>query len=615
MRWVHTYSGLIVGWLLFAIFVTGTSSYYKKEITLWMQPELHKSIQSKKTLDVAMDKAIEFSNKSDTVSIYLPDTRSNAIRVMARNENSSSKKAQSGDSHGHSHDHSHDHGEGAKNKEKSLEKNQKENLQKKEKSNKKKRRMRTPPKYFDATTGEQIKPRATAGGNFLYRFHFELYNMPRGLARWIVGIATMFMFVAIITGVIIHRRIFKDIFTFRPKAGPRGWMDAHILPAVAALPFFIMITYSGLLFFNSTMMPWAIKAYYGDDRIAYKQAFMKATSAEKPSTIIQNKVEVVDEKAKNTNIERIINNNTNRYINKYDNSKNAHRILNSNANKQIAIIKKKTQEESLDLTKEQILAVLKKANGIWPNNVGNFKIKKDEAKKTLQMEVYPKEETTIFSFKWNKEYALYDAKNARLIKKEVPPLNGNLVINTSTAFMSLHMALFADSTLRFIFFICGIMGIILIGTGLILWTKKREYKNEQKKSIGFFIVEKLNIGTIVGIFIAIAVYFIANRLIPMDEVLRKSFEINAFFIAWALAYIYAFIRNSAKAWIEQLVFAAILFMLLPILNAITTFESFSQIYNRDMILIYFDIFFVSIASALLLCAYIANKKSKKGEIK
>lgn len=40
MAWLHTWSGLVVGWLLFAIFLTGTASFFRQEISLWMQPEL-----------------------------------------------------------------------------------------------------------------------------------------------------------------------------------------------------------------------------------------------------------------------------------------------------------------------------------------------------------------------------------------------------------------------------------------------------------------------------------------------------------------------------------------------------------------------------------------------
>src|SRR3546814_20068604 len=40
MAWLHTWTGLLLGWLLFAIFVTGTSDYFQEEITRWMTPEV-----------------------------------------------------------------------------------------------------------------------------------------------------------------------------------------------------------------------------------------------------------------------------------------------------------------------------------------------------------------------------------------------------------------------------------------------------------------------------------------------------------------------------------------------------------------------------------------------
>ena len=40
MAWLHTWTGLIFGWLLFAIFLTGTLAYFKDEIIHWMQPEV-----------------------------------------------------------------------------------------------------------------------------------------------------------------------------------------------------------------------------------------------------------------------------------------------------------------------------------------------------------------------------------------------------------------------------------------------------------------------------------------------------------------------------------------------------------------------------------------------
>ncbi|KAF1853505.1 hypothetical protein Lal_00046462, partial [Lupinus albus] len=44
MAWLHTWAGLVVGWVLFAVFVTGTASYYKDDISRWMRPELRETV-------------------------------------------------------------------------------------------------------------------------------------------------------------------------------------------------------------------------------------------------------------------------------------------------------------------------------------------------------------------------------------------------------------------------------------------------------------------------------------------------------------------------------------------------------------------------------------------
>src|SRR5690606_24634777 len=40
MTWLHTWGGLLVGWVLYFIFVTGTIGYFYIEIDRWMRPEL-----------------------------------------------------------------------------------------------------------------------------------------------------------------------------------------------------------------------------------------------------------------------------------------------------------------------------------------------------------------------------------------------------------------------------------------------------------------------------------------------------------------------------------------------------------------------------------------------
>ena len=39
--WLHTWCGLWVSWLLFAVFLTGTLAVFEEPITHWMTPEHH----------------------------------------------------------------------------------------------------------------------------------------------------------------------------------------------------------------------------------------------------------------------------------------------------------------------------------------------------------------------------------------------------------------------------------------------------------------------------------------------------------------------------------------------------------------------------------------------
>ncbi len=37
---LHTWVGLLAGWILYAMFLTGTVSYFKDETSQWMRPEM-----------------------------------------------------------------------------------------------------------------------------------------------------------------------------------------------------------------------------------------------------------------------------------------------------------------------------------------------------------------------------------------------------------------------------------------------------------------------------------------------------------------------------------------------------------------------------------------------
>src|SRR5690606_29934918 len=154
LSWLHTWGGLIFGWILFAIFLTGTLAVFDKEISHWMQPEIQ---QKAVTQAFAAQKGLDWlaTHKPDAGNwnISLPTERSPALRVSAE--------------------------EG----------------------------RRGAGQMLDAQTGEAVEVRESAGGGFFFRFHFTL-NLPRNIGIWTVSLAAMAMLAALVSGIVIHKKFF-----------------------------------------------------------------------------------------------------------------------------------------------------------------------------------------------------------------------------------------------------------------------------------------------------------------------------------------------------------------------------------------------------------------------
>lgn len=460
--WLHTWSGLLLGWLLFAVFLTGTLSYFRQEITYWMQPELHASQANAHTAERAMEAMRRMAPDAASWQITLPDERSPT--VQARWYDQGERVAKGG-------------GKTA---------------------------------TLDASTMEPLSGRPTAGGGFLYRFHFELYGMDRTTGRWIVGIATMFMLVAIISGVIIHKKIFIDFFTFRRRKGQRSWMDAHNALAVLSLPFHFMITYSGLLLLMFLLMPWGMDAAYkGDMRAFFADRGRAAAPAAGPGG-------------------------------------------------------QKQQALAAPQAMAPVGPMLEAAASQWPQGIASISVQQP-GREGSTIELRQKGAETLLNHAAS-ERMVFDAGSGQLkehIRSDVPGAG----TSTYNVFSALHRLRFADVWLRWLFFVAGVMGTAMVGTGMILWVVKRlSQKRKGQYHAGHRLVERLNVAAIAGLFVALGAYFWLNRLLPASLPGRAGWEINGFFIVWALTLAHAWLREHKQAWKEQLYAIVALFAGLPIVN-------------------------------------------------
>ena len=455
MAWLHTWSGLIVGWVLFAIFVTGTASYYRPEISRWMQPELrHSEDRGPEAMATAAERALtylkEHAQQSQAWFITLPNAEKPVTGLFWRNAPGQ------------------------------------------------------PPNIvlLDPATGERAAVRDTQGGDFLYRFHFELH-MPPLWGRWVVGLCAMIMLVALISGIVTHKRIFADFFTFRrDKAPRRSWLDAHNVTGVLALPFHVMITYTGIVTLALMYMPWGVKtAYKGDFQTFFAETGQSTASRQPAETaaslapvgpmVRQARATFPDEP-----LERLM------VVNQGD----------ANA---------------------MVVAVFEEPHGISHEHP--------------QM--------------------AFDGVTGAVV--EVRRGGIKPAVKTFTTMVGLHEAHFAGTALRLLFFLCGVMGSAMVATGIVLWSLARLPKLGERPFFGLRLVQALNIGSIAGLPAAVAVYFLANRLLPLDLVGRGDWEIRCFFAAWVAAALLPLFRPQRRAWTEMLLVVSALCLALVAADILT----------------------------------------------
>jgi uncharacterized iron-regulated membrane protein len=503
MAWLHTWAGLLVGWVLFFIFLTGTAGYFDTEIDRWMQPErplAATQITTAKAIAIGLRRLQDQAPDANRWFIAPPTGRDNPdLRIYWQ-----------------------------------------------ERPNADGRRGAEKREVLDVVTGEPVTYRDTGGGQLLYKMHYELHYVPSTIAHWIVGIATMFMLVAIVTGLIIHGRIFRDFFTFRPRRGQRSWLDAHNLLGVLALPFHLMITYSGLIFFAYLYMAPIIAATYPEEG---RRGFLAEASSG------AERVEAANVAAPLASIEPLLAEAERRWG--------------------------KDQTRDIDIR--------------YPGDANARIILRRDQNALLR-----RGELLIFD----------GASGAVLDAVEAAPSTPRVV---REALLGLHEGLFAGPLLRWLYFFSGLVSTAAIGAGLVLWTVKRRARlanGRSAPSLGLAVVERLNIGTIVGLPVAIAAYFWANRLMPAGFEGRAAWEAHAMFVAWAILLLHPVFRSEHRAWIEQLWLAAAAFAFLPVLNALTTDRHLGvTLPHGDWALAAFDLTMLASGLAFACVAWVVTCKA------
>lgn len=456
MAWLHTWAGLVFGWLLVAIWLTGTLAYFKDEITHWAHPEIPiRALDTRASLVSAQTFIDTHAANSPHVYVNLPSHRDPVLGVRYKDPLKTGRGSFT-------------------------------------------RAM------VDPQSGLEQETRESRGGEFFYRFHFEL-QMGYPWGRWLASFAAFVMFFTLVSGIITHKKIFKEFFTFRPGKAQRSWLDGHNAIGVLILPFHLMISYSSLVIFMSMIMPASIlTSYHGDSKGFFSDVYPSvppaAASGEK--TPLMPLAELYDRARQQWPDTRI---------------------------SRVELERPKDSAPTIEFTRDDSESVA--------YNYGNNLVLNAQTGAVLS--------------------------TARAIP--VPMLIGG-------GFYGLHMGHFAGPLVRWLYFLGGIGGTVLIGTGLVMWLNKRQLKHAKSgvQPFELRLVEVLNLASMAGLLWAVAGFLLANRLLPVALEARGHWEVRVFFGAWLLSLLHALCRRGRQAWIEQLLVAAVLLAAIPLVSALTT---------------------------------------------
>lgn len=472
MAWLHTWSGLLVGWILFMVFAAGTASYFRDEITLWMKPELHAAAPAQASQAVAAGLAQAALEQRAAGSrrwfVTLPNARNPALEaswipVPRKGEDPQARP---------------------------------------------KRRAFGSVTLDPATGRELAATRATRGGDFFFRLHFDLHYMPALWGRWIVGFCAMSMLVAILSGIVTHKRIFEDFFTFRPGKGQRSWLDAHNVSAVLALPYHLMITYTGLVTLMFMYLPAGVQAVYHDRSDAFYADLNGGPAGNaRPSRETAPLAPMGPMVAEASRLWQ---------------GAPAGRITVTNpghANATVNVV----LQEGRDMTQDLPSLTFDGATG-----------------KLL-------------------------SAPARTSGGAVQTRGVMYGLHVGRFADPLVRALFFLSGLAG----CAMVATGLLMWAVKERPKHLKARQDGRVGFGLRLVDGLNLGGIAGLLVAMPVLFWANRLVPGGGAGRADVEIACFFAAWGLAAAAGLACPARWMWRLQLALGGLLFALLPVLNAAT----------------------------------------------
>ena len=491
MAWVHTWFGLFLGFVLMVVFFFGSLSVFDREIDRWAIPESRLEPQPMPSFDEILKPVFEDMQPSresvdqmrSRVDGPMPEHFDTPVRWGAYTTH---RDPVLGLFAGYQVPNAHNPDE-----------------------------LVWGTRTIDPRTGESLPDdQLKIGSRFFYPLHYSLNLHWKDLGYWIVGLAALIMLVALVTGVIMHRKLFRELFTFRPnKSNQRSILDLHNLTGVVALPFHFMFAFTGLVIFAGIYFP-----------VTHTQL--------EP---LHDLHEVMESQETGLPHERA-------------------GVAAPIASVDAMVAEAQRRWAARDMAGDVGFLALQHvgdANGY----VSIYRAGTDRIALTG-------------------EGIHFNASTGEVLREDPPP---SAVERIDEFLTGLHLQHFRHWLLRWLYVLGGLTGCACIATGFLFFVEKRKRQHAKRGQIGSRVVDALAVTTVTGMLIATLGILIANRLLPVNLPARGDWEQYCFWGVWVLAMAHAFWRTApvaqgklAPAWREQCWVIAVLAVVAVVLNWVTT---------------------------------------------
>lgn len=495
MAWLHTWFGLALGFVLMAVFFFGALSVFDREIDRWAIPQSRFAPQPMPSFDKVLRPVFD-SMQPTKESVALMEGKVNGPlperfdTVRRWGAYTTHRDPVLGVFAGYEVP-------GAKNPDDAVWGN----------------------RTIDPRSGAALPDdRLKVGSRFFYPLHYSLNFHWKGLGTWIVGFAALMMLMALVSGVVMHRKIFREFFTFRPqKATQRSALDLHNMTGVVALPFHFFFAFTGLVIFAGIYFP-----------VTHTQLH--------PLHELHEKVEAQETGLPN-------------------------------------------ERAGVAAPLASVDAMVAQAQKRWAaqgmaGDVG-FLALQHVGDANGYVSIY-RAGTDRIALVGNGIH--FKASTGELLREDPP----KTAVDSVNEFLTgLHLQHFRHWLLRWLYVLGGLAGCVCIATGFIFFVEKRKKQHARTSSQGARVVDALAVTTVTGMLIAALGILIANRLLPevlpAGWPPRGDLEQYAFWATWVLAMAHAFWRSApvaqgrmAPAWREQCWAIAVLAVAAVLLNWVTT---------------------------------------------